>query len=47
MPFVLPAYHHPDFTVSALAAAPDARTACCERDGVAPECFHSTSMYPE
>ena len=45
MSFVMPKYHHPDFT--RLANAPDAVYACAETDGVAPENFHSTSMYPE
>lgn len=47
MPFVLPEYHHPDFSRPALCAAPDACWQRAERDGVAPEGFHSTSMYPE
>jgi lysine-ketoglutarate reductase/saccharopine dehydrogenase-like protein (TIGR00300 family) len=46
-PFRLPAYHEPDFSSPALASAPDARLAVVEQDGVAPEGFHSTSMYPE
>ena len=45
MCFELPAYRRPDF--SALASAPDARLACAPQDGVAPEGFHSTSMFPE
>lgn len=45
MAFQLPIYHHPDF--SALKNAPDVAHALCEQDGVAPEGFHSTSMYPE
>lgn len=47
MSFVLPAYRHPDFTRPHLAAAPDAVCAAVEKDGVAPENYHSTSMYPE
>lgn len=47
MAFVLPAYHAPDFTEERLAAAPNARWAPVEQDGVAPEGYHSTSMYPE
>lgn len=43
----LPAYHAPDFSREPLASAPDARLSAVERDGVAPEGFHSTSMYPE
>lgn len=45
--FVLPAYHEPDFASPKLAQAPDATLATVEQDGVAPESFHSTSMYPE
>ena len=45
--FVMPQYHHPDFTQPRLANAPDARWEKAEKDGVAPENFHSTSMYPE
>ena len=47
MSFVLPAYHEPDFTDPKLRQAPDATTARVIKDGVAPEGFHSTSMYPE
>ena len=47
MSFVLPAYHEPDFTDPKLRQAPDAATARVIKDGVAPEGFHSTSMYPE
>ncbi len=47
MAFSLPAYHEPDFAAEPLASAPDARTALVQIDGVAPEGFHSTSMYPE
>ena len=45
MEFQLPKYHAPDFT--ALQNAPDAVTAPAPMDGVAPEGYHSTSMYPE
>ena len=45
--FEMPLYREPDFTIPALAAAPDARWQAAEADGVAPEGFHSTSMYPE
>ena len=47
MSFTLPVYRHPDFTLPHLAAAPDAVCAPVEKDGVAPENYHSTSMYPE
>ena len=47
MSFVMPKYHHPDFTQERFAAAPDAKCAAVEKDGVAPDGYHSTSMYPE
>jgi hypothetical protein len=47
MSFSLPKYKAPDFTRRIFADAPDARTVAVERDGVAPEGFHATSMYPE
>jgi lysine-ketoglutarate reductase/saccharopine dehydrogenase-like protein (TIGR00300 family) len=47
MRFQLPAYTPPDFTSPALRAAPDAPAAVCGKDGVAPDNYHSTSMYPE
>ena len=47
MVFVLPDYHAPDFTQSKFRNAPDVRWAAAPGDGVAPEYYHSTSMYPE
>ena len=47
MPFELPKYIHPDFTAAHLVNAPDVVFAPAEKDGVAPEYYHSTSMYPE
>ena len=47
MAFTFPSYRAPDFSEPRLKNAPDARWAAVERDGVAPEGFHSTSMYPE
>ena len=47
MEFQLPAYRHPDFAGLGLLTAPDAQFRQAPRDGVAPEGFHSTSMYPE
>ncbi len=47
MSFSLPVYREPDFSAPALTSAPDARWAAAPADGVAPEGFHSTSMYPE
>ena len=47
MSFCIPEYHHPDFELAGFAKAPDVRWAEAERDGIAPENYHSTSMYPE
>ena len=47
MAFSLPAYHAPDFAALGLMRSPDAAWAPAPKDGVAPEGFHSTSMYPE
>ena len=47
MAFSLPVYHEPDFSDPCLAAAPDAHWEAAPADGVAPEYYHSTSMYPE
>ncbi len=47
MSFQLPQYCHPDFEALGLTNAPDALYAIAEMDGVAPEGYHSSSMYPE
>ena len=47
MSFSLPVYREPDFSAPCFAEAPDARWEAAPADGVAPENFHSTSMYPE
>lgn len=47
MAFTIPVYHAPDFTRLALINAPNASYAVVEKNGVAPENYHSTSMYPE
>lgn len=47
MSFTLPAYCAPDFTAPRFQSAPDARTAPAPRDGVAPEHYHATSIFPE
>jgi hypothetical protein len=47
MAFQLPEYLPPDFGAPALQSAPEAALAVCDMDGVAPDNFHSTSMYPE
>lgn len=45
MSFTMPKYLAPDFET--LACSPDAVWVAVEMDGVAPENFHSTSMFPE
>ena len=47
MKFTMPEYKAPDFTRPELANAPDCVLEAADRDGVAPEYFHSTSMFPE
>ncbi len=45
--FELPTYNHPNFEEEKLKNAPDAALAAVEQNGVAPDYFHSTSMFPE
>ena len=45
--FTLPKYYAPDFSSEPLKSAPDVRWEEAAADGVAPENYHSTSMYPE
>jgi lysine-ketoglutarate reductase/saccharopine dehydrogenase-like protein (TIGR00300 family) len=45
--FEMPQFHHPDFTQELFVNAPNAKYEPAEKDGVVPENFHSTSMYPE
>ena len=45
--FELPRYKEPDFSDPGFANAPDAAYGEVTIDGVAPENYHSTSMYPE
>ena len=45
--FNLPKYREPDFTEERFAKAPDAKWEAVTIKGVAPENYHSTSMYPE
>lgn len=47
MNFEIPKYTAPDFTQEKFVNAPNAKWAVSEKDGVAPEGYHSTSMYPE
>jgi hypothetical protein len=45
--FSLPVYNAPDFSTPAMQAAPDAMVALAPKDGVAPDNYHATSIYPE
>ena len=47
MNMIIPQYHAPDFTEEKFKNAPDVCVAEAPMDGVAPEGFHSTSMFPE
>ena len=47
MAFQMPEYHQPDFSKEQFIKAPEAKWEIVEIDGVAPEYFHSTSMFPE
>lgn len=47
MNFDMPVYHAPDFSQEKFVNAPDVRWEEAPMDGVAPEGYHSTSMYPE
>lgn len=47
MSFEMPKYYAPDFEQEKFVNAPDVKYAPAPADGVAPDDFHSTSMYPE
>jgi len=47
MSFVLPSYNPPDFNQPKLKDAPAVLFKKVEKDGVAPENYHATSIYPE
>ena len=47
MSFTLPQYHAPDFREERFQNVPDAVLCPAPRDGVAPENYHATSIYPE
>jgi lysine-ketoglutarate reductase/saccharopine dehydrogenase-like protein (TIGR00300 family) len=47
MSFQLPVYQEPDFSLPPLDSAPVVRTEAVEIDGVAPDEYHATSVYPE
>ena len=45
--FTLPAYTPPDFTKEEFAAAPQVRTLPAPADGVLPDGYYATNIYPE
>ncbi|TCO72295.1 putative NPN-dependent ornithine cyclodeaminase [Marinisporobacter balticus] len=45
--FELPKYRKPDFNNKKFKSAPNVRVANVKKEGVAPENYHITSMYPE
>ena len=55
MSFTLPQYHAPDFQETRFQSAPEARFQSAPearfepapKDGVAPEGYHATTIYPE
>ena len=47
MSFALRPYRAPDFSEPRFADAPDARFVETDRDGVAPDHYHATAIYPE
>jgi len=47
MDFQMPKYHAPNFNEGRFTKAPCAKTSICDQDGVLPDYYHSTSMYPE
>lgn len=47
MSFSLPKFNSPDFSKDMFINAPNIRTETVVKDGVAPDYYHSTSMYPE
>ena len=40
-------FYPPDFTDEKLKSAPDCKFIACEKDGVLPDNYHSTSIFPE
>ncbi|MGM9940453.1 MAG: hypothetical protein ACI32N_00480 [Bulleidia sp.] len=47
MTYTLTPYQAPDFTQAAFINAPDVRLVPCQKDGVAPQGYHATSIFPE
>ena len=47
MGFVMPVYRAPDFSRDQFVNAPDAHTQPAPQDGVAPDNYHATTIFPE
>lgn len=47
MSFSLPKYQAPDFAALGLDNAPGVQLVPAEKDGVMPENYHATTMFPE
>ena len=47
MSFCLPQYHAPNFDAPQFQSAPNVQFQPAPRDGVAPEGYHATTIYPE
>jgi lysine-ketoglutarate reductase/saccharopine dehydrogenase-like protein (TIGR00300 family) len=47
MSFILPEYHAPDFNAERFIKAPCVKMAESPKDGVVPENYHATTIYPE
>lgn len=47
MSFKLPVYNQPNFEEASFSNASNVVLETVEMDGVAPECYHATSIYPE
>lgn len=47
MMFQFPVYHHPDFLKEPFLSAPQVKMAAAARDGVVPDGYHATTIYPE
>lgn len=45
--FILPEYATPDFTEKAFVSAPDVQTVFAPGDGILPDEYYATSIYPE
>jgi len=47
MSFAFPTYHHPDFSKEPFLSAPQAQLKAADKEGVVPDGYHATTIYPE